>query len=76
MSSLLRDPHKREFPEIWDRKQEIQAQRSMALDYLFKEPNFTPSAMVFIRDLPHFGRDQEAQRRLNATEHEFYLGTP
>jgi hypothetical protein len=76
MSSLLRGPHNKEFQEIWDREQEIQARRSMALDYLFKNPNFTRSAMAFIRDLHHFGRDQEAQRRLNGTGHEFYLGLP
>jgi hypothetical protein len=62
--------------EIWDREQEIQARRSMVLDYLFKKPNLTRSAMAFIRDLHHFGGDQEAQRRLNGTAHEFYLGLP
>jgi hypothetical protein len=41
MSSLLRGPRNKEFQEIWDREQEIQAQRSMALDYLFKKLNFT-----------------------------------
>ena len=47
----------------------------MALDYLFREPNFAESAMSFIQDLHHFGSDQQAQHRLNATEHEFFLGT-
>ena len=76
MSSLLRGPRNKEFREIWDREREIQARRSMALDYLFKKPNLTRSSMAFIRDLHHFGHDQEAQRHLNGTAHEFYLGLP
>src|SRR5437762_2853056 len=29
---------------------------------------------MFIRDLRYFGRDQDAQNRLNDTKHEYYLG--
>lgn len=54
MSSLLRGPQKSEFQVIWDMEQQIQVQRFMALDYLFREPNFAESAMSFIRDLHHF----------------------
>lgn len=49
-------------------------QLNSALDELNAIPGFTDRSKLFIRDLRCFGRDQDAQNRLNGTKHEYYLG--
>lgn len=74
MTSLLRGPWKEEFQQIWETRKRITVQRNSALEELNTIPGFADRTKKFIRDLRYFGRDQEAQNRLNDTKREYYLG--
>ncbi|KAH7305620.1 hypothetical protein BKA65DRAFT_601946 [Rhexocercosporidium sp. MPI-PUGE-AT-0058] len=73
-TSLLRGPWKEDFQNIWNISQGAAYQRNKALGTLRDIPNFEQFSKLFIRDLRCFGRDPRAQKRLNDTNHSFFLG--
>lgn len=73
-TSLLRGPWKEDFQRIWDVSQSASYERNKALESLSNIPNFNRLSKLFIRDLRCFGKDLQAQKRLNDTNHPYFLG--
>lgn len=75
-TSLLRGPWKDEFQSLWEMSKSWSHRKTEALNQLKQIPNFELMSKGFMRYLRCFGFDQDAQNRLNNTNHEFFLGPP